>query len=230
MSRCFYRILNVPREATEQQIKLSYRKLALTLHPDVNGGDETMTARFREVHHAYEVLTDTSKRREYDDNGGITMNHMGGTTTHSGGSKVYSAPAYMRGVKNHRKPNNNGTTSTESSIHSQHFNVKEWRAWHFGENAIIKDSVTQKRNDGVSNTTHAKYFQKMHKKRANQDRNEEIENNKKYRQKENHAKEETIRRMEQRIQERREREREKSSSSSSSSSGSEESTSSCIIT
>ena len=223
MSRCLYRTLNVPREATEQQIKLSYRKLALTLHPDVNGGDETMTARFREVHHAYEILSDINKRREYDDIGSIGLSHLGRATTHSGGNKVYSAPAYMRGVKNHRKPNNDGTTSTQSSVHSQHFNVKEWRAWHFGENAIIKDSVTQKRNDGVSNTSHAKYFQKMHKKRAIHDRNERSENKNQSRHKTKYEKEETIRRMKQRRQERHERERNNSDSSGTAS------TSSCII-
>jgi hypothetical protein len=60
-ARSFYDILNVPKHAGEQQIKRSYRKLALQFHPDkVSGGEEQKAEaakRFAEINHAYETLS-----------------------------------------------------------------------------------------------------------------------------------------------------------------------------
>ncbi len=62
----YYQILGVKREASEQEIKQAYRKLARKLHPDVNPGDKTAETRFKEVNEAYEVLSDKDKRAKYD--------------------------------------------------------------------------------------------------------------------------------------------------------------------
>lgn len=62
----YYRILGVKRGASEQEIKQAYRKMARKLHPDVNPGDKTAEARFKEVNEAYEVLSDKDKRAKYD--------------------------------------------------------------------------------------------------------------------------------------------------------------------
>jgi DnaJ-class molecular chaperone len=58
----YYETLGVPREASTQEIKKAYRRLAKEHHPDV-GGDE---AKFKELQEAYEVLTDDNKRARYD--------------------------------------------------------------------------------------------------------------------------------------------------------------------
>lgn len=60
-----YEALGVARDATEDQIKKAYRKLARELHPDVNPAPEAQE-RFKAVTHAYEVLSDASSRRQYD--------------------------------------------------------------------------------------------------------------------------------------------------------------------
>ena len=60
-----YEALGVSRDATEDQIKKAYRKLARELHPDVNPADEAQE-RFKLVTHAYEVLSDAASRRQYD--------------------------------------------------------------------------------------------------------------------------------------------------------------------
>lgn len=65
MARDYYGILGVGQQATDQEIKRAYRKLARELHPDVNP-DEAAQQRFREVTAAYEVLTDPAKRRIVD--------------------------------------------------------------------------------------------------------------------------------------------------------------------
>ena len=64
--RDLYRLLRVPRTATRSEIKESYRRIALTLHPDRHGGCEAKTAEFKELGEAYRVLSDHGQRVEYD--------------------------------------------------------------------------------------------------------------------------------------------------------------------
>ena len=62
----YYAILGVKRDASETDIKKAYRKLARQHHPDVNPGDKSAEAKFKEINEAYEVLSDKDKRQKYD--------------------------------------------------------------------------------------------------------------------------------------------------------------------
>jgi len=62
----YYKILGVPKSATEKEIKAAYRKAARKHHPDFNKGDPKSEARFKEVNEANEVLSDPEKRKRYD--------------------------------------------------------------------------------------------------------------------------------------------------------------------
>ena len=64
--RDYYDVLGVPRQAGEDDIKKSYRQLALKYHPDRNPGDKEAEEKFKEAAEAYEVLHDTQKRQLYD--------------------------------------------------------------------------------------------------------------------------------------------------------------------
>ncbi|HWT33955.1 MAG TPA: molecular chaperone DnaJ [Microbacterium sp.] len=71
-----YQVLGVSREATSEEIKKAYRRLARELHPDVNPGEEA-AERFKQVTHAYDVLSDPQQRERYD---------MGGDNPFGGGA------------------------------------------------------------------------------------------------------------------------------------------------
>jgi DnaJ-class molecular chaperone len=65
----YYSTLGVAKTATDKEIKQAYRKLARKHHPDVNPGDKSAEARFKEINEAYEVLGDPAKRKKYDELG-----------------------------------------------------------------------------------------------------------------------------------------------------------------
>src|SRR5512143_1892359 len=63
----YYAALGVPKDASAADIKKAYRKLARELHPDKNPGDGKAEARFKDVSEAYDVLSDSKRRKEYDE-------------------------------------------------------------------------------------------------------------------------------------------------------------------
>ena len=62
----YYRLLDVERETSGEEIKKAYRKLAFQYHPDRNQGDPGCEERLKEVNEAYQILGDEEKRRRYD--------------------------------------------------------------------------------------------------------------------------------------------------------------------
>ena len=77
-----YEVLGVPRDATADQIKKAYRKLAMQYHPDRNPGDKSAEEKFKEVTAAYEILSKEDSRARYDQFGWDAFEHGGG---HPGG-------------------------------------------------------------------------------------------------------------------------------------------------
>ena len=76
--RDYYEILGVPRNASKDEIKKAYRKMALKYHPDKNPGDKDAEEKFKEAAEAYEVLSDDNKRARYDQFGHAGMSNGAG--------------------------------------------------------------------------------------------------------------------------------------------------------
>lgn len=73
----YYKILGVDRKASADEIRTTYRKLAMKYHPDKNPGDKKAEERFKEINEAYQVLSDDAKRAKYDQLGSAYSSFRG---------------------------------------------------------------------------------------------------------------------------------------------------------
>lgn len=96
LEKDYYAALGVPKDASADEIKKAYRKLARQYHPDANRGDEQAEEKFKEISEAYEVLSDEKRRKEYDEarslfgSGGVgTPGGYGGRAGTSGGGTSF---------------------------------------------------------------------------------------------------------------------------------------------
>ena len=74
----YYATLGVAREASAEDLKKAYRKLAMQYHPDRNPGDKKAEAKFKEINEAYDILKDDQKRAAYDRYGHAAFEQGGG--------------------------------------------------------------------------------------------------------------------------------------------------------
>src|SRR3954463_14662054 len=79
--RDYYEVLGVSKGASADEIKKAFRRKAVELHPDKQGGDE---AKFKEINEAYEVLKDPSKKQRYDQFGHAGVGGNGGANPFDG--------------------------------------------------------------------------------------------------------------------------------------------------
>ena len=112
----FYKLLNIPRTASLNEIKSAYRQLAKELHPDINQGSEAKTARFRDIASAYEILSNVESRSKYD-------RSLGAPEVRRVSNRRYNPPP---------RPGHPTSKTTGEAINYGRirYNVQEWTAWH----------------------------------------------------------------------------------------------------
>ena len=71
--RDYYEVLGVEKTATDNEIKMAYRKIAIKFHPDRNPGNKEAEEKFKEAAEAYDVLRDPQKRQQYDQLGSMGL-------------------------------------------------------------------------------------------------------------------------------------------------------------
>ena len=100
----YYEILEVTREATDTEIKKSYRRLAVKYHPDKNPGNAEAEEHFKQISQAYSVLSDPQKRQMYDQYGEEAFTHGGagagcGMPDSNSAEKKSKTPPHTRHLK-----------------------------------------------------------------------------------------------------------------------------------
>ncbi len=92
----YYEVLGLPREATQEELKKAYRKLALKYHPDKNADNPDAEKKFKEVSESYEVLSDEKKRQMYDQYGSDALKGAGGMGRNSSAAGFSSMEEALR--------------------------------------------------------------------------------------------------------------------------------------
>ena len=87
-SKDLYGLLGLPKGAPQEDIRSAHRRLVREYHPDANPGDDSAEELFKEVQHAYEVLSDPRKRREYDEGLLRASSRGGGDAGRAGGTRA----------------------------------------------------------------------------------------------------------------------------------------------
>ena len=93
----YYQVLGVEKGVNEDEIRKAFRKLARRHHPDVNPGDASAEAKFKELNEAYEVLRDSEKRRKYDALGANWRQYEHAQPGHPGGGAPFGGAGWPDG-------------------------------------------------------------------------------------------------------------------------------------
>lgn len=95
--RDYYEVLGIVKGSSEAEIKKAFRKLARKYHPDINPGDKTSEQKFKEINEAYEVLSDSKKRQQYDQFGHAAFDAGFGQPGGGQGGQGYGFEGYPGG-------------------------------------------------------------------------------------------------------------------------------------
>lgn len=173
----YYKVLGIARTANLGEIKAAYRKLALKWHPDVAG--KAGAERFQKLTVAYETLSDRTKKRQYDSD-----------FVHAGGfSRPWSPEDARPGWRANRPQtayNPAGYAARRQRdkpmVDSQKFNLDEWEAQHYGEDANDGGQSSPRSNvrskswmDMGGANSHQDYFKSKMKKQRERQREEDSE-------------------------------------------------------
>ena len=133
----FYEILEVSKEATKDEIKKSFRKLAKKYHPDTNVNDKTLSEKFQLINEAYTVLSDDNSRKEYDE-------------------KIFKTEAHSRNNKDKKKGSTYNTKKTgdiKDAMEDLNSKFEEFFGFN-GDTSEVKEDFLKKGSKNPMDTSH----------------------------------------------------------------------------
>lgn len=219
----FYKVLNVSRSATTSDIKKSFKKLALTYHPDMTKNDVAKTEQYKKIAKAYEVLIDSIARSKYDSEIGHRNYKPQHNSNYSTSSSTQPSQTYRASVnyatdrfksKDKSRTYQTPRHDSDSDIPLKGINEAEWNAWHYGDNAIVVDAVKRSSWMDMNEDTNRHY--RYYSRRNARQRAKIYEENMKEAPNVSQAKEEELRKAVSDSMQRRRQERRSSAQSSSS--------------
>lgn len=146
MGKDYYKLLNLKRTASLEEIKSAYRKLALVYHPDrsvaSNLTKHEAEGKFQYITEAYEVLTDQHRRKEYDESNGINDSLVREAINQH--RQWNPQPVYYRKFRIVRPGRYH---NYENDVDHRKFDVKTWKMAHYGENIDKIDEDNMRKVD-----------------------------------------------------------------------------------
>ena len=153
MTKDYYKILDIPEFSTQEEIKSAYRKLARKWHPDVAGNSDDVIFHFKEINEAYEILSNTMKKRDYDNarkfynwGKGNTVNDQTKQTQESKGEKGYSTQPDKKPEKHQKSSDNKSHKKSGFSFNWEEFISKQHAESLFKKE---KNNCTPKNGDNI---------------------------------------------------------------------------------
>ena len=151
--RNYYEILGVPTEASSEEIKKAFRRLALQYHPDRNPGDKASEEKFKDISEAYEVLYNSDKRSQYDQLSRF-LKKPGFK------KKMATAPNYSKAAGDYfngtpRNRSSNGRTTTQESDYSQFSDFNSFVDQLLGRRQASRVAATTDRSGVRVNSSNA---------------------------------------------------------------------------
>lgn len=148
----YYRVLNLPRDADEGDVKKAFRELAKKWHPDLNPGNSEAESTFKAVNEAYSVLSDSEERAKYDAShrmAGLSakMYAYGGDPDHGPAHAARASGLGGRYSAGFRDEGDRFRAATpgSSSDWQSHVDLNEWNRMHFGPDASDAAGWTEAR-------------------------------------------------------------------------------------
>jgi DnaJ-class molecular chaperone len=169
MSKDYYKILELSKNASEQEIKTSFRKLARKYHPDLNPNNKQAEERFKEINEAYEVLSDPEKRRKYDNSawdwgrsnsGSYSYGGSGSSTKYGGNTQGGFGDIFdtiFGGSKNAPPKNPNPNTATGTRTNASQYNPGTDSNFGFGRSTAQRPQKGEDREQDIELTLEEAY-------------------------------------------------------------------------
>lgn len=125
---CPHKILGVSKTATLNEIKLAYRRLALQLHPDTNGGDQKKSEQFKQVASAYEILSNPETRKKWE----FEQKYGNGWGDMTEATAAAAAAQYAQYASSSSRRRGGRSPGRGPGHEGMYFDENEWNAFHYG--------------------------------------------------------------------------------------------------